>query len=51
MDHKEIVKYFYEEIVSKKLLHHACGHQASFSVRKIDDTVFSVHFFYVIFIY
>ena len=31
--------------------HHACGHQAGFPIVKIDDSVFSVYFFYVRFIY
>ena len=34
-----------------KPFHHACGHQASFSVGKMDDSIFSVNFFYIIFVY
>ncbi len=38
-------------IISLKPFHHACGHQASFSVGKMDDSIFSVNFFYIIFVY
>ena len=37
--------------IALKPFHHACGHQASFSVGKMDDSIFSVNFFYIIFVY
>ena len=37
--------------IALKSFHHACGHQASFSVGKMDDSIFSVNFFYIIFVY
>ncbi len=37
--------------IALKPFHHACGHQASFSVGKMDDSIFSINFFYIIFVY
>ena len=37
--------------IALKPFHHACGHQASFSIGKMDNSIFSVNFFYIIFVY